>query len=152
MKLLSLDIGDRRIGIACGDTDVRIATPVDVITRTTQDADARTIAALVRKYEVEQLVVGLPRNMDGTAGDQANAVIAYAEQLASALHLPMTLWDERLSTVEATRRRNETGARGKKSRRTIDAVAAAIILQDYLDTLPPADSATAENLENTKTE
>jgi putative Holliday junction resolvase len=135
MKLLGLDVGDRRIGIACGDSDVRIATPIQVVVRVNLDADARAIGEIVRKYEAEKIIVGLPRNMDGTTGDQARLVIDYAEKLAHALNLPMQLWDERLSTVEATRRRNETGARGKKSRRTLDALAAAVILQDYFDSL-----------------
>ena len=143
MKLLGLDVGDKRIGIACGDTDMRIATPLDVIVRGNFDADVRALQVFVHKYDVEQIIVGLPRNMDGTTGDQARRVMDYADKLARALNLPMQLWDERLSTVEATRRRNETGARGKKSRVTLDAVAAAVILQDYLDSQSPQDATTA---------
>jgi putative Holliday junction resolvase len=148
MKLLGLDVGDRRIGVACGDTDVRIATPIDVVVRTQFDADVRAMTVFVHKYEVAKLIVGLPRNMDGTTGDQARSVIDYAEKLASVLNLPMQLWDERLSTVEATRRRNETGARGKKSRLAIDAVAAAVILQDYLDSQSNQNSMLADSAEN----
>ncbi len=142
LKYLGLDIGDRRVGVACGDSDVRIATPVEVITRGTIEQDARALAQLARAYDAAQLVVGLPRNMDGTQGAQADAVIAYAEKIAQALSLPLTFWDERLSTVEATRRTHETGARGKKSRRRLDAMAAAVILQDFLDSqarVAPAD-------------
>ena len=148
MKLLGLDVGDRRVGVACGDTNVRIATPIDVVVRAHFDADARAVTVFVRKYDVEKLIVGLPRNMDGTMGDQAKLVIEYAEKLASALNLPMQLWDERLSTVEATRRRNETGARGKKSRLAIDAVAAAVILQDYMDSQSNQNSMLADSAEN----
>lgn len=133
MKYLGLDIGDRRVGVACGDAEVRIATPLDVITRVSVELDARVLAKIARDYDAEQLIVGLPRNMDGTQGAQADAVIAYAEKIAHALRLPLTLWDERLSTVEATRRTHETGARGKKSRCHLDAIAAAVILQDFLD-------------------
>jgi putative Holliday junction resolvase len=133
MKLLGLDIGDRRVGVAFGDSELRLATPVDVFTRRSIDEDAQTIAEFVRKYDAVQLVVGLPRNMDGTTGAQAAAVTTYAGRIACALHLPVIFWDERLTTVEATRRTHETGARGKKSRRGLDAIAAAVILQDYLD-------------------
>ncbi|MEW5721451.1 MAG: Holliday junction resolvase RuvX [Chloroflexota bacterium] len=133
MKYLGLDVGDRRVGVACGDSEVRIATPLEVVARGTIEQDARALAKIVRDYDAEQLIVGLPRNMDGTQGAQADAVIAYAEKIAHALNLPLTLWDERLSTVEATKRAHETGARGKKSRRGLDAIAAAVILQDFLD-------------------
>ncbi|MCI0477306.1 MAG: Holliday junction resolvase RuvX [Anaerolineales bacterium] len=133
MKYLGLDIGDKRVGVACGDAQVRIATPLEVVTRVSIELDARALAKIARDYDAEQLIVGLPRNMDGTQGAQADAVIAYAEKIAQAIHLPLTFWDERLSTVEATRRTHETGARGKKSRRHLDAIAAAVILQDFLD-------------------
>jgi len=133
MKYIGLDIGDKRIGVACGDSEVRIATPLEVIARGSIEQDTRALAKIVRGYDAEQLIVGLPRNMDGTQGTQADRVIAYAEKIARALNLPLTLWDERLSTIEATKRTRETGARGKKSRRSLDAIAAAVILQDYMD-------------------
>jgi putative Holliday junction resolvase len=133
VKYICLDIGDKRVGVACGDSEVRIATPRQVIARGSIEQDAHALAKIARDYDAEQLIVGLPRNMDGTQGAQADAVIAYAEKIARALNLPTTLWDERLSTVEATRRTHETGARGKKSRRGLDAIAAAVILQDFLD-------------------
>jgi putative Holliday junction resolvase len=133
VKYIGLDIGDKRVGVACGDTEIRIATPLEVITRGTIEQDARALAQIARAYDAEQLVVGLPRNLDGTQGAQADAAIAYAEKIAQMIHLPLTFWDERLTTVEATRRTHETGARGKKSRRHLDAIAAAVILQDFLD-------------------
>jgi putative Holliday junction resolvase len=133
VKYIGLDIGDKRIGVACGDSEVRIATPLEVIARGSIEQDVRALAKIAREYDVAQLIAGLPRNMDGTQGIQAGAVIAYAEKIARAINLPLTFWDERLSTVEATQRAHETGARGKKSRRTLDAIAAAVILQDYLD-------------------
>jgi putative holliday junction resolvase len=133
VKYIGLDIGDKRVGVACGDAEVRIATPLEVIARGSIEQDARALAKIAHDYDVEQLVVGLPRNMDGTQGAQADAVIAYAEKIAQAIHLPLKFWDERLSTVEATRRTHETGAHGKKSRRGLDAIAAAVILQDFLD-------------------
>ncbi len=133
MKFLGLDVGDRRVGVAFGDSELRLATPVDVIVRSSIEADLRALEKLARSYDAAQLVVGLPRNMDGTRGAQAESATAYAEQIARALHLPVVFWDERLTTVEATRRTHATGARGKKSRRALDAIAAAVILQDYMD-------------------
>lgn len=133
MKYLGLDIGDKRVGVACGDAEVRIATPLAVIVRGSIEQDARTLAEIAREYDAAQLIVGLPRNMNGTHGAQADAVIAYAQNIARALQLPVIFWDERLTTIEATQRAHETGARGKKSRRHLDAIAAAVILQDFLD-------------------
>jgi putative Holliday junction resolvase len=142
MKLLGLDIGERRIGVAFGDSTLRLATPVDVIVRTSLEQDARAVGAFVCEYGATQLVVGLPRNMDGTTGAQAEATQAYAEKITRALDLPLVFWDERLTTVEATRRTRATGAptrtsrglrRGRKSRRALDAIAAAVILQDFMD-------------------
>jgi putative Holliday junction resolvase len=142
MKFLGLDVGDRRVGVAFGDSELRLATPLDVITRATFDQDARTFGTLAREYDVAQLIVGLPRNMDGTRGPQAGAVVTYAERLARALNLPLVFWDERLTTIEATRRTQEAGGpkpsprgvrRRKKSHRGLDAIAAVVILQDYMD-------------------
>ncbi len=133
MKLIGLDIGDRRIGVAFGDTDLRLATPVDVIRRGTLEQDARAIALFVRQYDALQIVVGLPRNTDGTMGPQAESTRQYAEALARNLPIPVVFWDEHLTTVEATQRKHQAGARGKKARRALDAIAAAVILQDYMD-------------------
>ena len=142
MKYLCLDVGDRRVGVAFGDSDLRIATPVDVLTRVSIHQDARAIADLVRNYDATQLLIGLPRNMDGTQGAQAESVIEYAEEISDAIHVPVSFWDERLTTVEATRRTQETQEltqkprsvrHGKKIKRTLDAIAASVILQDFLD-------------------
>jgi putative holliday junction resolvase len=133
---MGLDIGDRRVGVAFGDSELHMATPAEVIVRASHEQDVRGIADFVRRYEVTKIIVGLPRNIDGTLGPQAQAVIAYTQSIASQIDLPVEFWDERLSTVEATKRTHETGARGKKSRRNIDAIAAAVILQDYLDSQP----------------
>ena len=133
MKYLGLDVGDRRVGIAFGDSDLRMATPVTVLVRVSIEHDAQAIAALIRNYDAAQLVVGLPRNMDGTQGAQARTVIEYAHAIETLVNVPVIFWDERLTTLEATKRTHETGARGKKSRQSLDAIAAAVILQDYLD-------------------
>lgn len=133
MKLLALDVGDKRIGVAFGDTRLQIATPLQVFERGSLSQDASTLHRLILDYEAEQVIVGLPRNTDGTLGDQAKQTQAYASALEKDLSFPILLWDEHLSTVEATRRRQESSPRGKKSRRKLDAIAAAVILQDYMD-------------------
>jgi putative holliday junction resolvase len=133
MKYLGLDVGDRRIGIAFGDSELRMTTPVDVIIRATLERDVQAIAEFAKRYDVEHIVVGLPRNMDGTEGAQAESVIAFAKKIAQMISVPQIFWDERLSTVEATQRSHATGAHGKKARRNLDAIAAAVILQDFLD-------------------
>lgn len=133
MKLIGLDVGERRIGVAFGDSALRVATPVDVIERVSPEHAARAIAAFVRDYDAARVIVGLPRNMDGTLGPQAVATQTFVEQIAAAIPGPIQFWDERLTTEEAVRQSHATGARGKKSRRHQDALAAAVILQDYMD-------------------
>lgn len=145
MKLIGLDIGDRRIGIAFGDTTLQLATPVDVLVRSIAEQDAQALEHLIREYDAAAIIVGLPRNMDGTIGPQAEMTRTYAEMIGARLGVPVHFWDERLTTVEAARRNEETGARrvpgpgsrkdrrGKKTRQHLDAIAAAVILQDYID-------------------
>lgn len=133
MKYLGLDVGERRVGAAIGDNQMRIATPLEVIERRSIEEDARAIGELAKNYSAEHLLVGLPRNMDDSSGAQAAAVQAYAAQVARVLGLPLTFWDERLTTIEATERIHAGGGKGKKSRRTLDAIAASVILQDFLD-------------------
>lgn len=133
MRYLALDVGDRRVGIATGDSSIRLATPVDVIERSTIARDSQAIVAAARRYGAEELIVGLPKNMDGTVGPQAEAAKAYGDEIGRVCNLPVIYWDERLSTAEAMRRTHETGGRGKKARRSLDAIAAAVILQDFLD-------------------
>ncbi len=134
MIYLGLDIGDRRIGIAVGNSVNRMATPVEVIERSSSEQDLKRIGQAAAKFEAERLVVGLPKNSDGSIGPQAQVTRAFAEQLEKAMGLGVIFWDEHLTTIEATRKAHETGARGKKARRGLDALAAAVILQDYLDT------------------
>lgn len=133
MKYLGLDVGDRRVGAAVGDDEMRIATPLQVIERKSIEEDTRAIEGFARKYSAEHLLVGLPRNMDDSAGAQAEVVKTYAVKIANALAMPLTFWDERLTTIEATERIQAGGGKGKKSRRTLDAIAASVILQDFLD-------------------
>ena len=138
MKLLSLDVGDRRVGVAVSDDTGLIASPLTVIRRTSKVEDFDKIARLVQEQGVEGLVVGHPLNRDGSAGPQAQRVERYSASLAESLlaqglDLPVLLWDERMSTQRAQEAMIAAGRKAKDRRGRIDAVAAAVILQDYLD-------------------
>jgi putative Holliday junction resolvase len=131
MRFLALDLGDRRIGVAISDTLGMLARPLEVFKRTSRIADFDHIGNLVTQHQVGALVVGLPTNMDGSESKQTNWVRDYSAALAETLSIPLHFWDERLTTVEAA---SIMRAQGKAPRKDwIDAVAAAVILQDYLD-------------------
>ncbi len=135
-RTLGLDIGERRIGIAISDPEGRVAVPLRILERRGEGIDERAIADLARAEGAEALVVGHPISMDGSIGTQARIVEAFARRLAEASGLPLQLWDERLTSVQAervppgTRRRAPRGARRPPP---ADDLAAAIILQSYLD-------------------
>ena len=128
---MGLDVGGRRIGVAVSDETRLIATPVRFVERGVDDREA--FAGLVRQYGIGRLVVGLPTGMSGREGPQAADVRAYAEQLAADLDLPMDYWDERLSTAIAERTLIAGGTSRANRRTRVDAVAAAVILQGFLD-------------------
>lgn len=133
MRLMGLDLGERRIGVAVSDPSRVLARGVEVIERRSLEKDLETIGHLAEEYEVETMVVGYPRRLDGTAGEEAKKAEAFAAQIEAHLGVSVVLWDERLSTVRAARALAEGGKR--KRRLGIDAVAAVVILQDYLDSL-----------------
>ena len=133
MRTLALDVGDRRVGVAVSDPLGMWARPLTVILRRSREEDYRAIAGLVEEYEVERVVVGHPLHMSGEVGAQARRVERYAAGLAEYLSVPVVLWDERLSTAEAEQVLREKGELSRRSRSRIDAVAAAVILQSYLD-------------------
>ncbi|MBR5108853.1 MAG: Holliday junction resolvase RuvX [Clostridia bacterium] len=132
-RILALDVGDRRIGIAVSDATQMIATPHSVYTRVGWGPDVKHIAQIFREQEAVLIVCGLPRNMDGSLGFQAEKVAAFAQQLERA-GLPVQFQDERLSTVSAHQALIEGGMRRDDRKGTVDKVAAAVILQTYLDT------------------
>lgn len=138
MKLLALDVGERRVGVAVSDGTGLIATPLAVLRRTSKAKDFAQIAHMIREQGVEGLVVGHPLNADGSAGYQARRVERYAAALVEALiedgvELPVVLWDEHGSTQRAQEAMIAAGRKPRDRRARIDAVAAAVILQDYLD-------------------
>jgi len=132
MRILALDVGDRRVGVAISDPIGMLARPLAVVKRSGRDY--KRIADLAKEHGAELIVAGYPRNMDGSVGAQARKVEAYLAGLEEYIDVPIELWDERLSTFEAQRLMIETGRRARERRERIDAAAAAVILQDYLDT------------------
>jgi putative Holliday junction resolvase len=132
LRLLGLDVGDRRIGVAVSDPTGSLATPVEVYHRRAPGLDVQHMVDLIREYEAGGVVVGLPKNMNGTEGPQAEKTREFADTL-SAQGVSVALWDERLSTVEATRRMEEQRHKRRGIRERIDSEAAALILQTYLD-------------------
>lgn len=136
MRALALDLGSKRIGIALSSG--RLATPYEVLTRVgDRRVDHRRIAEHVAEVEADLVVVGLPLSLDGSVGHAAERVIAECDQLAAVLDVPVETWDERLSTVTAERSLMEQQMRAQARRRVVDKVAAAVILQSWLDARPP---------------
>jgi len=133
MRVLALDIGERRIGVAISDPSQTLARSLKVIQRGSRGDDFAAVARLVEEYEVEKVVVGHPQSLDGMAHAQAERVERYAADLAKVLTVPVLLWDERFSTLSAERLMREAGLKAERRREKVDAVAAAVILQDYLD-------------------
>ena len=131
-RFLGLDVGDRRIGVAVSDPTGSLARPVETYERRSPQADIQHVLDLASEYDAVRVVVGLPKNMNGTEGPQAEKTRTFADALA-ARGLSVNLWDERLSTVEASRRLIEQRRRGRRLQERLDSEAAAVILQTYLD-------------------
>ena len=129
---LALDIGDKRIGLAAGNDEARLARPLRVLTRGSKNEDFAAIARAVQEVEAEALLVGLPLNMDGSEGHQARRVRKYAERLRRRLDMPLQYHDERLSSFVADQILAQK-SRKKDRRQANDAIAAAAILQSFLD-------------------
>jgi putative Holliday junction resolvase len=131
MATLGLDVGEKRIGVAIADG--LVAVPLTVIESAGEAADMERIAAMANEYGIERIVVGLPRSLDGSTGKQAEKAIAFAEVLSTQTDIPIDTWDERFSTVSAERMLRDAGAKHDKRKANRDAMAAAIILQAYID-------------------
>lgn len=134
MRILGLDVGDRRIGVALSDPLGLTAQPMTTVERRDATADVATIEALVERHHVELVVVGLPLTMRGEQGPQAKKVVALTERLRRRLAIPVHLLDERLTTRQGARSLLETGTSSRKRRQVIDQVAAQLILQQFLET------------------
>lgn len=135
MRVLALDIGEKRIGVAVSDPTQRVASPVSVLEAARALASPNEFNRLFQDYDdVELIIVGLPRSLDGTEGPQAARVRATASRIGELTGVPVAYCDERLSSVEAERRMAEMGADSRARRGSVDMVAAALMLQTYLDT------------------
>ena len=136
-RVLGLDPGDVRIGVAISDPDRRLAVPFGTVQVGRPPGELRAIADLVASNDVTLVVVGEPVSMDGTRGPQAHHATQMADAIRAAVSVPVELHDERLSTVEADRLLREAGVGGRDRRAVVDAAAAQVILQSWLDTHRP---------------
>lgn len=135
MRIMALDVGSRTIGIACSDALLMTAQGIETIRRTSLENDFNRLRELISEYEVHELIVGMPKNMNGTKGDRAEKTEEFVEKMKAVIDLPVTFWDERLSTVMAERQLIAADVSRKKRKGVIDKMAAVVILQGYLDRL-----------------
>lgn len=134
MRIMGLDVGDKTIGVAISDALGLTAQGLEVIRRAeNSEQDFKRLKQLVKAHGIAKIVVGLPRNMNGTLGPQGEKVLAFIRELRQFLQLPVETWDERLSTAEAERLLISADISRRKRRKIIDKMAASIILQGYLD-------------------
>ena len=135
MRIMALDVGSRTIGIACSDALLLTAQGIETIRRTSLEKDFNRLRELISEYEVHELVVGMPKHLNGTKGDRADKTEEFVEKMKAVIDLPVTFWDERLSTVMAERQLIAADVSRKKRKGVIDKMAAVVILQGYLDRL-----------------
>ena len=133
MKIMAVDFGDARTGLAVCDKTEFLASPVGVIHEKDFDVTVQKTAYAVQEYAVQEVIVGYPKNMNGTIGPRAEAVMAFAEALKGKLDLPVDFWDERLTTVAAHKMMIDAGMRRDKRKKNVDRIAAVLILQGFLD-------------------
>ncbi len=137
-RLLGLDFGSKTVGVAISDPTGLIASGVEIIRREREDKLRQTLArieTLITELGAEKIVLGLPVNMNNTCGDRVEKTLAFKEMLERRTGLPVVLWDERLTTVEADEIMSEVGIKGVDRKKYVDKIAAMIILQDYMDSL-----------------
>ena len=133
MKILAVDYGDTRTGLAISDRTEFLATPVGTVTERNAERLAQKVADSAKEQGAELIVVGLPINMNGTRGPRAETCEAFAHMLKELVDCPVEMWDERSTTVTAHNILNTTNVRGKARKAVVDTVAASIILESYLD-------------------
>lgn len=133
MVIMSVDLGKARTGLAICDKTELLASPLGMIEDRNLDRVAEKIANYVKDRKVEMLVIGLPKNMDGTEGESAQNARSFAQQLEKMCNIPTVMQDERGTTITAHSFLNTTDTRGKKRKKVVDTVAATIILEDYLN-------------------
>ena len=135
MRVLGLDVGDNTIGVAISDPLGFTAQGLITIKRIDIHRDLEELRGLTEEYQVEKIIVGLPKNMNGSIGPQGEKVLEFVKTLEQALGIPVQTWDERLSTVSAEKVLIEGDVRRKKRKKVIDKMAAVLILQNYLDSI-----------------
>jgi putative Holliday junction resolvase len=133
VRILALDVGDKRIGLAVSDPLGLTAQGLEVLTRQTPEADLARLAQVARHWGVQQIVVGLPRHLDGRLGTLAPQILELADALQKTLGVEVVTWEERLTTVEAERVLLQADLSRRQRRRVVDQLAAVLILQNYLD-------------------
>ncbi len=133
MRTMGLDIGSHTIGVAVSDELGITAQGLKTLKRKSMEEDLKEIEMIVRQFEIGEIVVGLPKNMDGTIGKQAEIVLNWVKILMDRVNIPVVSWDERLSTVGASKVLLEADLSRKKRKKVIDKLAAVLILQGYLD-------------------
>lgn len=133
MRIMGLDVGDKTIGVALSDPLGWTAQGLEVIRRNTLEKDMNRLCQIIDEYAVEKILVGMPKNMNATIGPQGEKVLAFIENLKENIDLPIKTWDERLSTVAAERMLIQADVSRSKRKKVIDKMAAAVILQGYLD-------------------
>jgi len=136
-RILSLDIGEKRIGIALSDESHTLARPLSTLKRASKKEDFARLTALCGEHQIEKIVCGLPMTLRNEEGPQARRVRRYAGELSAAIHVPIEFWDERFSSMDAEERL-AASSRKPRDKGAIDAAAAAIILQEYLNSRHPA--------------
>ena len=132
-RIMGIDYGSKRLGVAISDTSATLAQPVAVIERSPSEDGLAGLAKLVDDYEIERIVIGYPRTLSGDVGPQAVVVDDFIKSLRGVFHVPVDRYDERLSSKEARTWLAQMGVRGRKAKGAIDKVAAALVLQSYLD-------------------
>ena len=132
MRIMGLDVGSKTIGVAISDELGITAQGFKTIKRKAMEDDLRELDAIISQFQIEKIVVGLPKNMDGSLGKQAEFVLGWIEDFKNKIQLPVETWDERLSTVEATKTLLKADLSRKKRKGVIDKLAAVLILQGYL--------------------
>jgi len=132
-RILGLDIGDKRIGVSVSDELGITAQGRENIHRESDEQAINEICELINLLHIEEVVVGLPKNMNGTLGPQAEKVVEFSKALASSAHIPIKYWDERLTTVIAQRSLTALNVKGRKKKQKVDRIASQLILQGYMD-------------------
>ena len=135
MRILGLDVGSKTIGVAISDPLGWTAQGITTIKRTKKDQDIEEIRKICKEYSVESIVVGLPKNMNGTIGDSGEKVLNFSEEIKESLEIKVEMWDERLTTIAAHKAMLEADLSRGKRKKIVDKIAAIYILQGYLDRL-----------------